>query len=338
MSYLELIPMTAPTRDEFIIIWQRYLELLNRLRIVGSPRNGLLAHYTSVPTVEQILRTKQVWLSNPLYMNDMQEMRAGVSLANQKFTDAAKTAGGSDARADILIRAYNSYFSHFDSQTAFDTYIFCLSRQKPDDRDGILSMWREYGSRGNGAAIIFNIQNVNFTPHSPLVVAEVTYATDTERSDQLDQHLAEWVRITLSLNLPDDHLFLAAREAFLFTKIIALTTKHRGFQEEDEVRIIYTPDQDPNGYLKPCLDYHVVPSGVVPKLKYSFGCTYAPTASLETQVLDSQPITNLIEFFLLGPTASSVLAQKSFQRMLERLDMSAFTSRVFASTIPLRPT
>jgi hypothetical protein len=41
----------------------------------------LLAHSTSVPTIEQILRTNQMWLSNPLYMNDMQEMRAATSLA-----------------------------------------------------------------------------------------------------------------------------------------------------------------------------------------------------------------------------------------------------------------
>jgi hypothetical protein len=199
--------MANPTQAEFIAIWQAFLVLYNRLRIVSSPRNGLLAHYASVPTVEQILRTNQVWLSNPLYMNDMQEMRAGISLANQKFGAAARIAGGSEARAEILVKAYNSYFSHFDTQTAFDTYIFCLSRQKPDDRDGILSMWREYGSRGNGVAVVFNMEKVHFTPNSPLLVAEVSYDSDSERAAHLDAHLSEWATITQRLNLPDDHLF-----------------------------------------------------------------------------------------------------------------------------------
>ena len=174
--------MASPTADEFHAIWRTFLPLNERLRLVTSQRHGLLAHYTSVPTIEQILRTNQVWFSNPLYMNDMQEMRAGISLACQTFPDAARVAAGSDARADILINAFYQYFSHFDSQTAFDTYIFCLCRQKSDNEDGILSMWREYGSRGNGAAIVFNLEKVNFSPISPLVIAEVSYVSDAERA------------------------------------------------------------------------------------------------------------------------------------------------------------
>jgi hypothetical protein len=331
--------MAALTADEFLAIWRTFLPLSERLRLVTSQRHGLLAHYTSVPTIEQILRTKQMWLSNPLYMNDMQEMRAGISLACQKFPDAARAAAGSEARAVILINAFNNYFSHFDNQTAFDTYIFCLCRQEPDDKDGILSMWREYGSRGNGAAIVFNLEKVNFSPISPLVIAEVTYVSNAERAILLDAHLQEWIKITQTLNLPDDHLYVAAREAFLFTKAIALTTKHRGFEEEHEVRVVYSPDYDPRGYLKSCLDYHVVPSGVVPKLKYSFGNTYTPTDVADPPTpLETGALTDLLEFFLLGPTGSSVLAQKSFVRMLERLNLHAFTDRVFASSIPLRPT
>jgi hypothetical protein len=32
-------------------------------------------------TIEQILRTNQVWLSNPLYLNDPQEIREEIRLA-----------------------------------------------------------------------------------------------------------------------------------------------------------------------------------------------------------------------------------------------------------------
>jgi len=273
--------MADPTRKEFLAIWEKFVPLNTRLRLVTSRRHGLLAHYTSVPTIEQILRGNQIWLSNPLYMNDMQEMRAGTSLAVQKFPAAARAAGGSGARAEKLIAAYTHFFLHFDTTTAFDTYVFCLCRQKAGDTDGILSMWREYGSRGNGAAIVFNLEKVNFTPLNPLLIAEVTYASDAERTILLDDHLQEWVNITRSLNLPDDRLYIAAREAFIFTKTIALTTKHRGFEEEHEVRVIYNPDQDPRGYLKPCLDYHVVPRGVEPKLKYTFGTSYKPTDGID---------------------------------------------------------
>jgi Protein of unknown function (DUF2971) len=339
MCHGEVILMADPTRDEFLAIWEKFTPLNNRLRLVTSRRHGLLAHYTSVATIEQILRGNQIWLSNPLYMNDTQEMRAGTSLGLQKFPAAAIAAGGSDARAAALSTAYTHYFSHFDTTTAFDTYVFCLCRQKAGDTDGILSMRREYGSRGNGAAIVINLEKVTFSPLNPLLIAEVTYASDTERATLFDGHLQEWINITKSLNLSDDRLYIAARAAFLFTKTIALTTKHRGFEEEHEVRVIYNPDQDPRGYLKPCLDYRVAPRGVEPKLKYKFDTSYAPTDGLDPPTpLDSGALPDLIEFFLLGPTISSALAQKSFIRMLERLNLQAFTGRVFASSIPLRPT
>ena len=34
----------------------------------------LLAHYTSIPIAEEILKNDQLWFSNPLYMNDLGEM------------------------------------------------------------------------------------------------------------------------------------------------------------------------------------------------------------------------------------------------------------------------
>ncbi len=172
--------MALPTKEEFLDIWKRIVPLNDRLRLVTSRRHGLLAHYSSVPFIEQILRSNQFWFSNPLFMNDMQEMRAGTSLALRKFPDAARAAAGTDARANRLIEAYSHYFSHFDTTTAFDTYIFCLCRQEPGDTDGILSMWREYGSHGNGAAIVFNLEKVNFSPISPLLIAEVIYASDAQ--------------------------------------------------------------------------------------------------------------------------------------------------------------
>jgi hypothetical protein len=39
----------------------------------------LLAHYTSVPVLEAILRNNEVWLSNPLFMNDVEEVRFGMT-------------------------------------------------------------------------------------------------------------------------------------------------------------------------------------------------------------------------------------------------------------------
>ena len=40
----------------------------------------LLAHYTSIGTLERIAQTGEIWFSNPLYMNDVDELRYGMGL------------------------------------------------------------------------------------------------------------------------------------------------------------------------------------------------------------------------------------------------------------------
>jgi len=330
--------MADRTPEERAAIWEKFSPIYQRLGLITTRQNGLLAHYTSVATIEQILKNNAIWLSNPLYMNDLQELRGGLAVALQKFPEVALVAGRTVARAQILTTAFNFFVAHFDSETSLDTYIFCLCNHEPGDTDGLLSMWREYGARGNGAALVFNLEKVNFNVTSPLLIAKVVYADDRQREDNLVAHLDAWASITQALDLPPDRLSLAAHAAFMFTRLVALTTKHRGFSEEHEIRIIYTPDHDPRGYLKPCLDYHVGPRGVEPKLKYRFGESYPPADDKEPkEPLRAGSLTNLLEFILLGPTVSSLHAKKAFIRMLERNNLTAFEDRVFTSSIPLRP-
>jgi len=49
----------------------------------GTPQfydqKPLLAHYTSIGALEAILRNNELWFSNPLYMNDLEEVRFGIN-------------------------------------------------------------------------------------------------------------------------------------------------------------------------------------------------------------------------------------------------------------------
>jgi hypothetical protein len=103
--------------------------------------------------------------------------------------------------------------------------------------------------------------------------------------------------------------------------------------EEREVRVIYIPDYDPRGFLKPCLDYHIGPRGLESKLKYVFGRSDPSTDGrhLPDEIQPDALITDLLEFILLGPTVSSRLAQQSFVRMLERNNLQVFS---IASSLP----
>ena len=303
----------------------------NHTRLQNDP--PLLAHYTSIPVLEKILRDKEIWLSNPLFMNDLHEMRFGLNEGALIFddNDLLKEAGGSSERALKLAQYFKFYFSKFDTEAAFDTYIFCVSEHDKDDRDGLLSMWRGYGSQGNGAAIVFNPANVTFIPNSILTLAIVSYGTTEKRITELRDALKRWAQITASLEIPDSKLHLASHAAFAFLRNYALTTKHSGFSEEREWRLIYLKDNDSEGLLRQSLGHHIGPRGVEPKLKLKI----APIAGVTS---DDFSLDNLVHKIILGPSVSSPLAVQSVTRMLEGIGSSGYKDRIEASSIPLRPT
>src|SRR5713226_9148195 len=75
-------------------------------RITSAP--PLLAPYTSIRVLENILLTDEIWFSNPLFMNDLQEMRFGLGQGSRLFSNAQllKKAAGPDARAAVLQHAF----------------------------------------------------------------------------------------------------------------------------------------------------------------------------------------------------------------------------------------
>jgi len=302
----------------------------NMDRLTKNP--PLLAHYTSIKVMERILESNEIWFSNPQFMNDMQEMRFGLNEGTRLFSNSAlqKKAAGTDARAAILRHAFSRVLQNFDKQEAFDTYVFCLSEHDKGNTDGLLSMWRGYGQHGNGAALVFDAGAITLVPTSPLIISQVSYASDEDRLGQLDVLLNQWAEISERANLPDDKLYLAAHAAFVTIKAYALTTKHKGFSEEAEWRVIYYPERDASGALKRFQGYHIGDRGVEPKLKYSIGHiadVSAPDLALE----------KILERIILGPSVSSPLAKRSVERMLEKIGKEGFKKKLHTSGIPLRP-
>ncbi|QWG17849.1 DUF2971 domain-containing protein [Bradyrhizobium sediminis] len=323
---------TPPLNDQQVVaLFNPLFGGLEKTHTNDSVR-PLLAHYTSIRVMENILQSSEIWFSNPLFMNDLQEMRFGLNEGTRFFSNVEhlKKAGGNDARADILQRAYFHYFNHFDEQQAFDTYIFCLTEHAPDNNDGLLSMWRGYGQHGNGAALVFDSSKITVVPESPLLFAKVSYVTDAQRVGQVQGILENWIELTLKLDLPPDRLHLASYVAFTLIKSHALVTKHAGFSEENEWRVIYVPERDAKGVLKQFLKYHIGERGVEPKLKYTIG--HMPGVSANDLALEG-----ILERIILGPSHSSPLAKRSVERLLDNIGKSHFKTLLRASGIPLRP-
>lgn len=123
----------------------------------------LLAHYTSIQTFEQIVTKEEFWFSNPLFMNDLEELQFGMNEGANELhqSDIILKACGSAANHTNLLQSFDILFNDFDSKHVLNTYILCFSEHNASDNDGFLSMWRGYGNSGSGAALVANI---NETP------------------------------------------------------------------------------------------------------------------------------------------------------------------------------
>jgi len=121
-------------------------------------RPPLLSHYTSLEVLEKIMTTNEIWFSNPLFMNGLQEVRFGMLEGLKAFDEFALTpyfleaCGGSKEKVKMIYTAFHAYFTQFEAEHVLDVYVFCLlsfclSEHDPNNLDGVLSMWRGYGAK-----------------------------------------------------------------------------------------------------------------------------------------------------------------------------------------------
>ncbi|VVE56523.1 hypothetical protein PCA20602_05106 [Pandoraea capi] len=291
----------------------------------------LLAHYTSIDTLHQIIKNEELWFSNPLFMNDVQELRFGMVEGQKAFFQHAglRLACKTPARYQMLCHAFEHYFSEFEQAHAFDTYIMCLSEHDSTDQDGRLSMWRGYGANGNGAALVFNTGNLTVKEGSPLILSRVIYATTGQRLAWIDGKLDGLAQSIERENFATKHLYAAAYTFLERLKIFSLFTKHKGFEEEREWRVAYMRDRDGANAFDPLLSYVIGSQGLQPKLKFK-------VAPLPGATGDDLHLSKLVDRIILGPTVSSDMSRMVIRRMLEHCGKPELTERVVASTTPYR--
>lgn len=292
----------------------------------------LLAHYTSIAAMERIMASDEMWFSNPLLMNDMEELRFGLNEGAFAFRTHAgiESACGTSARHQLLVKAFEHYFREFEDKHAFDTYVLCFSEHDPGDSDGALSMWRGYGGNGEGAAIVIDTAKITPNEDAPLIISNVVYASREQRLNWIDNKLTQLGGLLAGGRIPDDKLYLAAHALLERLKVFALFSKHRGFHEEREWRVVYLSDRDRDRRLTPMLHYAVGARGLEPKLKLKIG----PIPGI---VDDGLSLEMLVSMVILGPSVSSPIAVRSAGRMLEKVGKSKLIPRIKASTTPFRP-
>ncbi len=293
----------------------------------------LLAHYSSISTLELILKHNEIWFSNPLFMNDLDEVRFGINTGSDLFlkSKVLKAACPSADHLEILNEAFNIHYLKFANEHVLDTYVLCLSEHQQGDNDGLLSMWRGYGSNGNGAAIVFDTGKLPPRPGSPLIASQVKYGTREERVSWLKAKIKEFADIIARVQMEREHMGLAAYLFFERLKFFAIFSKHSGFREEREWRVVYMPDRDKDNLLTSSFGYWVGPTGVQPKLKVK-------VQNLPGANSPGLSFSTIVDRIILGPSVSSPLAKAVVERMFDLLDVGDLKQRLRASSIPFRAT
>ena len=294
-------------------------------------KKPLLAHYTSMTNLVSILRESQIWFSNPLYMNDMQEVTAGMIVGANIFESSVelKNSCGSAEKFNSLRNYWMGLHQHFADKHLLDTYVFSLSRHQTDDNDGKLSMWRGYGGNGSGAAIVLDTAKINMVVGSPLIISEVEYITNEQRVNWIKDKIVKLAELLNGKGVDDEDFRSAAYQFFYRLMVFSLMTKHKGFEEEEEWRVVYVPMIDKEKRLHSMFSYWNGPRGLEPKLKFDV----RPIDGLTDPNLS---LSNLIHSIILGPTQSMPFAKAMVQRMLTEIGKPEMVDRVVSSKIPYR--
>ncbi|WP_081629359.1 DUF2971 domain-containing protein [Methylopila sp. M107] len=295
-------------------------------------KKPLLAHYTTVETLEKIVSNNEIWFSNPLLMNDYEEVRTGFFYGSRALRNSQllRAALETEERYASFQHYVEYYINEYDEKHLLDTYVFCVAEHESGDDDGLLSMWRGYGGNGRGVAIVFNSEKLGSVEQSPIIFSKVHYVSQDERESWLDVICEKASQLIGEARISDDNIYMVAYALVERIKIAALFSKHKGFREEQEWRAVYLSEKDSEKVFHENFHYIVGGRGVEPKFRLKF--EFVPGVTPEAFNLN-----NIVESIILGPGSSSALSEKSIRRMLTLCGRQDLAQKLKISSIPYRP-
>lgn len=304
-------------------------------RLLDEERGPIphIAHYTSMESAEKILSGGELWLSNPRNMNDWDELWLGVellrSMARNQFD--LNLGGGSATKDAVLgnfLGAIETCLRGFEEHGAPDTYVFCFSEHDPENGDGVLSMWRGYGNGGSGVAIVFDGSQIPEVKDHPLVFLPVTYESTAVREKAILDLLVASTKLAMQWSAPEE-IFRIGRNLVDRVIVATLFSKHEGFRDEREWRLVYRPEWDEGAAFEKFFGYCHSHGVMDPKLKLPIGGIPGIQSGLLT-------MDRLVSKIIVGPVAAKDLVLHAFKRMLKSKDLDAMSARTVSSRIPFR--
>lgn len=297
------------------------------LAAVGKTQR--FVYYTQAATAVQIVRNEQIWMRKASCMNDFMEVQYGLEKLAQAYNSST---GGLlkdylEANFAGITEEVERLFNGWAPRLIEETYLTCVSEHLGGREDllGRLSMWRAYGG-STGVALVLN--NTAMVSESDALKA---YSSPVEYLDQdaFDARFQAFVARVLAVR---DLLQQIGKEQVLnwlvhTFRFWVLCTKHPGFSEEREWRIVHNPTWDPSKRLVRAIE--VV--GNVPQPVFKI-----PLQNVPEEGLFGLAIPELLDRVIIGPTEYPNAVRESFIDLLEQAGVPGPEKRVFVSDIPLR--
>jgi Protein of unknown function (DUF2971) len=314
-----------------------------------------LMHYTGAAGLYGIVAGKTLWASHTAFLNDSEEVvgfldrRLPMILKPKLERHVAESAeltamvkAASQQGCDLLDQQLKMFCAGFKKaqEETQDHYVtsFCTASDGWVSQNGLLSQWRGYGS-GGGYAIVFDTKGLGFLlandaeiyrdSEETLVFGNVQYDEGGEEvlfahDEQLQQHVQrvqdEFVTCLGGRKCWEDY------GAFDSVALLSAFWKHRGFQEEKEVRIVV-------GEPSPKIQLEIAGQVTTPFRKiHSFSRNGAAVPCIhlfEDQKLNDFPILRVI----VGPHPDKKERRKSVEILLRN---HGIDSEVLVSDTPFR--
>jgi len=221
-------------------------------------------HYTTASGLHGIVTSKTIWASHTSFLNDTEEVvgffnRVLPMLLRPEFERHVMESGHLTARIQAARELGVDLFDHWLRQIikegfweaerrAQDHYVasFCTTDDPWISEHGLLSQWRGYGLDG-GYAVVFDSAELDslLTAESQIYYEERLMWADAQyhmselgnvRDEQVLEHLQK-IMDSVCRHLKTDDI----EEAYPALESISLLSticKHKGFEEEKEVRIV----------------------------------------------------------------------------------------------------
>lgn len=296
-----------------------------RLRWLNE-RNEKVAHYTSAANALSIIRGRTLWLRNAALMNDFSEIAFGKQclVACLRSSLPKLEAAFAQQHSGLLPEVIQA-IDNVDHVLNTQTYLTSFAQHHADDELGRLSMWRAYGGPVAGVAIVFNTEAfgnekgqmnvfghpVNYGPGVFNEVFEHAIGTLAERQDLIAALSRDRLRTILFHTFQD----------------LMLTTKHQGFIEEQEWRVIYSPFRFPSAFVEGAVE--VV--GGIPQMVYKVPLRDQPSLHMPELEMDK-----LIHRVIVGPCQYPQQVAFALHQALDAIGVQAASDRIKISGIPLR--